>query len=237
MNYWCFISYCHVDNAAEGREWATWLHQGLETYRVPSDIVGKRNNRGETIPERIFPVFRDEEELPSGDLPENIRGALSTARSLVVICSRRTPSSTYVAEEIRFSEQLRARELRDGVEPRRCEPIVAIIDGDPHEPNAEASCIPPTLRYRIDHEGRLTDEPSPETLWTDFRLPNTAQGWTSPTPYRAWLESDAQLSAIEVAERVRVWRSARMVRSLQQVAATETLASTTRARESRSVIA
>jgi hypothetical protein len=142
-----------------------------------------------------------------------------------------------VAEEIRFSEQLRARELRDGVEPRRCEPIVAIIDGDPHEPNAEASCIPPTLRYRIDHEGRLTDEPSPETLWTDFRLPNTAQGWTSPTPYRAWLESDAQLSAIEVAERVRVWRSARMVRSLQQVAATETLASTTRARESRSVIA
>jgi hypothetical protein len=94
MNYWCFISYCHVDNAAEGREWATWLHQGLETYRVPSDIVGKRNNRGETIPERIFPVFRDEEELPSGDLLENIRGALSTARSLVVICSRRTPSST-----------------------------------------------------------------------------------------------------------------------------------------------
>jgi hypothetical protein len=31
---------------------------------VPSDLVGKTNDRGDVFPERIFPVFRDEDELP-----------------------------------------------------------------------------------------------------------------------------------------------------------------------------
>ena len=29
--YWCFISYRHADNAEPGRQWATWLHQQIET--------------------------------------------------------------------------------------------------------------------------------------------------------------------------------------------------------------
>ena len=67
--YWCFISYRHADNRAPGRQWATWLHQQIETYEVPADLVGKTNDRGDVFPERIFPVFRDEDELGRSSAP------------------------------------------------------------------------------------------------------------------------------------------------------------------------
>jgi hypothetical protein len=80
--YKCFLSYRHADNRAEGRQWATWLHHVIETYDVPADIVGTRNERGELIPSRIFPVFRDEEELPAdADLSQPIARALESRSS------------------------------------------------------------------------------------------------------------------------------------------------------------
>src|SRR5262245_15222242 len=63
--YAAFISYRHADNRDEGRQWASWLHHALETYEVPADIAATHNDRGERIPERLYPVFRDEEELPA----------------------------------------------------------------------------------------------------------------------------------------------------------------------------
>src|SRR5262245_151617 len=105
--YWCFISYRHVDNKEDGRQWATWLHQALETYEVPEDLVGKQNERGEIIPERLFPVFRDEEELATGDLTQRIYEALDSARTLVVVCSPRVTQSAYVDKEIRYFKQLK----------------------------------------------------------------------------------------------------------------------------------
>jgi len=39
--YHAFISYRHADNKEQGRQWATWLHQAIETYEVPSDLIGK----------------------------------------------------------------------------------------------------------------------------------------------------------------------------------------------------
>ena len=75
--YWCFISYRHLDNREEGRQWASWLHHELETYRIPSDLAGRPNRDGEIIPASIFPVFRDEEELSSGNLTEKIYRALT----------------------------------------------------------------------------------------------------------------------------------------------------------------
>src|SRR3954470_15291632 len=99
--YWCFLSYRHADNETEGRQWATWLHQAIETYEVPADLVGTANERGEIIPERIFPVFRDEEELPANaDLGSPIYRALEESRMLVVLCSPRVVASTYVENEI-----------------------------------------------------------------------------------------------------------------------------------------
>ncbi|NYT74097.1 hypothetical protein HZU72_16920 [Halomonas sp. QX-2] len=56
--YWAFISYSSKD-ARIGEK----LHRQLETYRVPRDLVG-RPGRDEPVPRRLFPIFRDREELP-----------------------------------------------------------------------------------------------------------------------------------------------------------------------------
>src|SRR5476651_1544964 len=94
--FWCFISYRHADNREPGRQWATWLHQQIETYEVPADLVGTVNDRGDTIPERIFPVFRDEEELPvDADLGNAITNALEASKFLIVVCSPRSVESSY----------------------------------------------------------------------------------------------------------------------------------------------
>ncbi|RYD25866.1 MAG: hypothetical protein EOP87_23695, partial [Verrucomicrobiaceae bacterium] len=75
--YAIFISYRHADNLEMGRKWATWLHETVENYEIPPDLVGKVNQRGEPVPPNLYPVFRDEEELPAdADLSVNIRRAL-----------------------------------------------------------------------------------------------------------------------------------------------------------------
>src|SRR5436853_7135053 len=61
--YTVFISYRHADNAQLGRQWASWLHQSLEAYQIPADLIGTRNARSEIILPSLYPVFRDAEEL------------------------------------------------------------------------------------------------------------------------------------------------------------------------------
>ena len=53
--YKAFISYSHQD-----KKWGDWLHKALETYRVPKGLVGKETRYG-SVPNRLFPVFRDRE--------------------------------------------------------------------------------------------------------------------------------------------------------------------------------
>ena len=74
--YPAFLSYRHSDNRQKGRQWASWLHHVIETYEVPSELVGKNNQRGEKIPAHIFPIFRDEDELPAN---ANLGNAISVA--------------------------------------------------------------------------------------------------------------------------------------------------------------
>src|SRR5690349_17316667 len=105
--YTAFLSYRHADNKEEGRRWAEWLHQAIETYEVPADLVGKPNMRGEPIPASLYPVFRDEEELPAdADLSDNIQRALRNSGSLIVLCSPRACESRFVDEEIRGFKEL-----------------------------------------------------------------------------------------------------------------------------------
>ncbi len=86
--YAVFISYRHADNKEQGRQWASWLHHTLETYEVPPDLVGRTNLRGDPVPASLYPVFRDEEELPAdADLSANIQRALRHSALLVVLCS------------------------------------------------------------------------------------------------------------------------------------------------------
>jgi hypothetical protein len=179
-DYWCFISYRHADNKEPGRQWATWLHQALETYEVPSDLVGTKNERGDTIPDRIFPVFRDEEELPAdAELSKPIETALRRSRFLVVLCSPQAAKSRFVAEEILAFKRL---EKKDRI-------LAVIIEGepnasdDPGKGGAERECFPEPLRFEIDEAGLLTDQRT-EPIAANFRLSDGSAGWTTPAPYR-----------------------------------------------------
>src|SRR6266478_5718956 len=98
MKYWAFLSYSHQDNL-EIREdgtsghirWAEWLFDSLEMYKVPAEFRARRSQTGEEMPERFYPIFQDEKELPiKADLGEAIGTALRQSRFLIIICSRRS---------------------------------------------------------------------------------------------------------------------------------------------------
>ena len=132
FRYWAFISYSHAD-----AKWGDWLHDALETYRVPSRLVKKRSPT--PVPKRIFPVFRDREELASSaSLGENIQTGLRQSRSPVVICSPRAAASRWVNEEIKLYKSM-------GREDRV---FCLIVDGEPNaRPGSDTTeCFPVTLR-------------------------------------------------------------------------------------------
>ncbi len=204
QRYHAFISYRHADNHAPGRQWATWLHQALETYEVPADLVGTKNSRGETIPSRIFPVFRDEDELPAhANLGDSIVLALEQSELLLVICSPAAVASTYVANEIERFKQLGGSDRI----------LAVIIDGEPNAGwdsakwddriTAEHECFPEPLQFVYTYGVRTTARAEP--IAADFRVNHGGhlqQGWTSPEAYRQWLIDDGQLTGKAIEKRV-----------------------------------
>lgn len=187
--YWCFISYRHADNREQDRSWASWLHQEIERYEVPADMVGQTNPRGDVIPERIYPVFRDEESLPAdADLANTIVNALNRSRFMVVLCSPRAVQSRYVADEIRHFK-------RKGWDGRI---IAAILDG---EPGTARECFPEPLRHPLRPDGEPDRGISLEPLAADFRLPDGSEGFTSAEGYRLALRKDTTLKSSEVERR------------------------------------
>ncbi len=195
--YQAFISYRHADNKEQGRQWATWLHQAIETYEVPNDLVGKTNSNGVEIPARIYPIFRDEEELPAdADLGNVIVKALDDTQLLVVLCSPRAVQSTYVSDEIDYFKKL----------GRSDHIIAAMIDGEPNASWDEGKlkvgfsvgdeCFPIPLQFEYDNNGRCTDKHA-EPLAADFRINNNGmpeQGWTSIEAYRQHLKSTTKFN-------------------------------------------
>ncbi len=144
--YWAFISYSHSDEAS-----AKWLHMALETYQVPRQLVG-RTLRGGTVPRRLVPIFRDRDELAgAAELRHEIQQALRRSLYLVVICSPLSALSKYVNEEIKVFKAL-------GREDRV---LCLIVEGEPNasdEPGtAQLECFPPSIRFRVDALGALTD--------------------------------------------------------------------------------
>ncbi len=155
--YWAFISYSHRDE-----EWAKWLHKSLETYNVPKKLIGRTTEHGQ-IPRRIFPVFRDRDELPgAADLGGKLKNALRQSRYLIVICSPKSAASQWVNEEIKTYKAL-GRETRV---------LCLIVDGEPYaseKPGREAEeCFPPAVRYRVNGDGELTNEKT-EPIAADAR--------------------------------------------------------------------
>ncbi len=207
--YKAFISYRHADNKIEGRQWATWLHHAIETYEVPEDLIGQKNGRGEEIPARIYPVFRDEEDLPAdADLDTAIIRALDSTHVLVVLCSPNAVESTYVADEIEYFKKI-------GGSNRI---VAGIIDGEPNASwdrrkqkqgvGEEEECYPLPLQFEYDEEGRLTDKRTKPNA-ADFRVGNegiTEQGWTSPEGYRQHLQNTTDLDKRQINSKVEAYR-------------------------------
>jgi eukaryotic-like serine/threonine-protein kinase len=149
FQYRAFISYSHRDKA-----WADWLHRTLETYRVPSRLVGRQTAAG-TVPRRLVPIFRDRDELPTAsDLSQKVNEALAQSANLLVICSPRSAVSRWTNEEV-LSFKRRGRSERI---------FCLIVDGEPNAtalPGRESEeCFVEALRYRLSADGTLSSEPA-----------------------------------------------------------------------------
>jgi len=120
--YVAFISYRHIE---PDRRWAKWLHNSLETYRIPKHL-----QQVEGLPTKLGVVFRDEEELAaSTNLGVDIERALDQSDWLIVICSPRTPSSQWINAEV---ERFRTQGRGDRI-------LALLIEGEP------ADSFPPSL--------------------------------------------------------------------------------------------
>ena len=121
------------------------------------------------MPKKLFPVFRDRDELPlSSDLGSSIEAALRASRYLVVICSPDAARSRWVNEEIRYFKSL-----------GREDHILAIVargipNGTDNPATAADECFPPALRFKLDPSGKLTDERT-EPIAGDLR--KSGDGW------------------------------------------------------------
>ncbi len=140
-----FISYSHQDEL-----WAQWLHKSLESYRVPRKLVGQTTAAG-VIPDRLAPVFRDRDELPSAtDLNRKVNEALGQSANLIVVCSPRSAASRWVNEEVLAFKRLgRADRI-----------FCLVVDGEPNATDlpgrAGEECFAPALRYEIGSDGQPT---------------------------------------------------------------------------------
>ncbi|HEY6046923.1 MAG TPA: toll/interleukin-1 receptor domain-containing protein, partial [Pyrinomonadaceae bacterium] len=152
--YWAFISYSHADE-----EWAKWLHKSLETYRVPRKLVGQKTPHGE-IPKRLFPIFRDRDELPgASDLGGKLTEALTHSRNLIVICSPKSAVSKWVNEEIKTYKSLGSQQRV----------LCLVVDGEPNAApdSGMLECFPPAVRFQV-VDNEVTTQPA-EPIAADAR--------------------------------------------------------------------
>ena len=147
FKYRAFISYSHQDQA-----WAQWLHKALETYRVPSRLVGTQTPAG-IIPRRLAPIFRDRDELSSAtDLSGKVNEALAQSAALIIVCSPRSATSLWVNKEVLAFRRL-----------THSNPIFClIVDGEPNASDLAGreaeECFAPALRFQLDADGQPTQE-------------------------------------------------------------------------------
>ena len=107
--YAAFLSYSSSDAVFARR-----LHRALERYRIPSSL-GAFQFTGGGATNRIYPVFLDREELPSGELREELKEALKKSSASVLVCSPAAAKSYWVNKEIETFLELGRRERIFGV--------------------------------------------------------------------------------------------------------------------------
>ena len=157
FTYRAFISYSHKDQKIAKR-----LHREVESYRIPTKLVGKTTGVGK-VPRRLRPIFRDREELPaSGDLSAELTSALRQSMFLVVICSSAAARSHWVNEEIIQFKRIHGDN----------HVLALIVDSEPNASDGESSaaleCFPEALRFQMGEDGQLSDVPA-EPIAADYR--------------------------------------------------------------------
>lgn len=123
--YFIFISYSNLDI-----EWAEWLQEELEHYKLPATFNGSKNVR-----DNLRDVFRDRDELSAGsNWDEQVEPALANTSNLVVICSPNSAQSEAVNREIEiFIKQGKGNRI-----------FPFIVSGD-----SPKECFPPALNHKI----------------------------------------------------------------------------------------
>lgn len=112
-----FISYSHRDMAL-----AKWLHKRLESFRLPSEI----HNDIDAREKHLRPVFRDQEDLDTGVLSDELRNHLMQSKFLILICSKNSAKSEWVSNE-----------AKTFVEAGRLDRIIPVIIPDGSTPERE----------------------------------------------------------------------------------------------------
>ncbi len=92
--YFAFISYSHSDMG-----FARWLQRKLEGYRLPTRPVRVNNDIKRGCP-YLQPVFRDQTDMNSGVLDEELQKNLESSKFLVLLCSKKSAASTWVNGEV-----------------------------------------------------------------------------------------------------------------------------------------
>lgn len=134
FKYYAFISYNHRDIKV-----AKWLHKRLEAYKLPTKIYNEIE-----ASRYLRPIFRDQEDLNTGVLSDELEKHLKSSKYLIVICSPNSANSQWVSDEVAAF-----------IEWGRLEYIIPfIVDGTPNNGN-EKECFPLSLReYVAKHPDR-----------------------------------------------------------------------------------
>lgn len=134
FRYFAFISYSHVDKLA-----AKKLYRRLNNYRLPKSVKDEYiKKEGRRLPDRISPIFIDNEEMANSSVLEGMRAGLERSRFLIVVCSPNSAESNYVNSEVEYF-------IRIG---RGDYIIPYIINGKPCSGDPETECFPKTMRER-----------------------------------------------------------------------------------------
>lgn len=130
---YAFISYSHRDMAV-----AKWLQKRLERFRLPTEI----HNDIEEGSKYLRPIFRDQSDLNTGILGDELRHNLLRSKFLILICSQSSARSEWVSAE-----------ARTFVEAGRLDRIIPVFIPDGTTPEPEL--FPAFLRdYFRDHPDR-----------------------------------------------------------------------------------
>ena len=132
--YWFFISYSHSDIREASR-----IQRAIETFRIPS-ALRQSSTRFRSLPKKPASVFRDRDALASThDLTAEIRAALASSASLLVVCSPASSQSKWVAREVESFLEIH------GPESVLC----LVVDGEPNSADPALECLPEPLRRSV----------------------------------------------------------------------------------------